>query len=141
MLHHPIGWPEISRKVTRHSLMGWVRAQRRSAAVVALLALLLQLALAFGHVHGLRVGEPAAVAAAVTTGGASGSTQPGRDHQHDDYCAVCAVQALLGGATVAAPPALALPVASPSVGVASAPVAIRVAFQQTAFHSRAPPLS
>lgn len=142
LLHFRYEAGEGSGQVASGSLMGWVRAHQRSAAVTALFALLLQLALAFGHVHVLKAGEPLTVVAAATTGDAAGSTQPDSDHRHHgDYCAICAVMTLLGGAQAAAAPTLLPPLAFVSAARGAADVAIRAASEHAAFRSRAPPRS
>ncbi|MBN8964784.1 MAG: hypothetical protein J0H89_05240 [Rhizobiales bacterium] len=121
--------------------MGWVRTHRRSAAVTALFALLLQLTLAFGHVHGVKAGEPPAAASAAT-GNAAGSSPPDSDHRHnDDYCAICAAMTLLSVAQAAAAPALPPRSGFAAAGLIAADAAVRVAFEHVAFRSRAPPHS
>jgi hypothetical protein len=111
-------------------------------AVVALFALLFQLALAFGHVH-FAPNAPLAVAAVTAGGGDAGTPgQPDTGHKPDnDYCAICAVMTLLTGAQTAASPALVLPADIFSTEIASVAVAVRFASLQVAFRSRAPPLS
>src|SRR5207237_7414658 len=73
--------------------MPWFRAERSLSSYVALLALALQLAVSFGHVHfdGLALGTATAAAAlgpSEPEGGPSGT--PDRD----DVCAICAVISL-----------------------------------------------
>lgn len=128
------------------SLMGWVRMRRRSMAVTALFALLLQIVLSFGHVHiphATGAGGPIAVAAITPdTGGAGGSRQPDGGHRHDDgYCAICAVMTLLSGAQAATAPLLP-PLHDPiSVEITVADAAVGIASEHVAFRSRAPPHS
>ncbi|WP_366145821.1 DUF2946 family protein [Bradyrhizobium sp.] len=117
--------------------MKWVRTNIRLGARLALLALVVQLALSFGHVHAI---------AAQATPSIHSSQQlpaPGSDSdQHpDDFCAICAVMAMASTATAAAPPVLPIPQAfelkHPAVDAPFVPPrSARAAFQ-----SRAPPLS
>jgi len=111
----------------------------------ALFALLLQLALTFGHVHVAHAAggdKPLAVAAAVPGAGqATGSGQPDGDHRHDDYCAICAVMTLLTVASPPVAPALSSPPDPTPAEIAIADAAVRVALEQVAFRSRAPPHS
>src|SRR5262249_26779785 len=76
-----------------------------------LAALVLQLAISFGHVHGLDVGipvEPAEALAPVSTHADDNTANiPATDD--DDYCAICAVISLVGTGRIADAPA-ALPV-------------------------------
>jgi hypothetical protein len=113
--------------------MHWFRSHRRWGWL-ALLALVLQLGLAFGHVHGAHESHPAAVHSV------NGShTDPG--DLGDDYCATCAILALLTTSQIASAPIVPAPAvfASPEVAKTGAPR--RVGLSRTAFQSRAPPLS
>jgi hypothetical protein len=102
---------------------------------MALLALVIQLGLAFGHVHAIHAAQNApSVSAAAPSGPTSGDPD-------DDYCATCAIMALLTGAQTASPPVIAPPVAQPSAEITAAPEVRRVESPRAAFRSRAPPLS
>src|SRR6516165_12418419 len=87
--------------------MHWFRAHLRSSSVVALFALVLSLALSFGHAHLDNLPAPAQIEASGTTAPASGDTP---DHA-DGYCAICAIVHLARVLLPVGPPALALPVA------------------------------
>jgi hypothetical protein len=117
--------------------MRWFQSHRRLSAWMALLALSLQLVLAFGHVHANPSGQAAAMA------NASGPSHPGNggSDDNDDYCATCAMLALLTGAQIASAPVVAPPVGLVSAEIAFAPEAARLIFPRAAFRSRAPPLS
>jgi hypothetical protein len=92
--------------------MGWFRANRRGNLVLALMALAIQFAVGFGHIH-LKAGPgpigPKAVHAALTLDGdAAGPV--GKNHPAADvFCDICATLnlAAVGDAPVA--PMLALP--------------------------------
>jgi hypothetical protein len=108
--------------------------------MAALLALTLQIVLSFGHGHGFDAGPAPSVAG--TSGGASVPSPSGGTGQHDeDYCATCAILALLTGAQTASGPVFVLLVALASAEITVAPEAPRLGASRTAFRSRAPPLS
>jgi hypothetical protein len=118
--------------------MRWFRSSRRRWGWLALLALVLQLGLSFGHVHGTRGDHPAA--AQTTAADASNASDMG-DSSDTDYCATCAILALLTGSQSASAPIFVLPVALASAQIIVAPEAPRLGASRTAFRSRAPPLS
>ena len=101
---------------------------------MALLALTLQLGLAFGHVHATpaRAASLSVLASAQTDIGDTGDT---------DYCATCAILALLTGAQTATAPIVVLAVSLTSAEIAFAPERARIVAQRAPFRSRAPPLS
>jgi hypothetical protein len=115
--------------------MGWFRSHKRPSAWLALLALVFQLGLAFGHVHPIHAGKTA-VAASVAA-----ASHQGSGDSDDDYCATCAVLALLAGAQTASAPVLAPPLAVSSDEITLAPETPRIVSPRAAFRSRAPPLS
>jgi hypothetical protein len=127
------------RVVVRVRAMNWFRLRQRCCGFVALLALAIQLTLSFGHVHGLPTGGPSAVA---TIAGAADTPQPAGGDQHDDdYCAICAVLAMLSGAQTATAPALPVLVAIASDEIPFAIETAPTAVTWIAFRSRAPPIS
>jgi hypothetical protein len=99
--------------------MRWFRRRSREVSCLALLALAMQLALAFGHIHLKDVlGEThssapidASVPASLSDEQrASAHDTDGSHHEHEDeYCAIYAINALIGSAQHAAPPALLVP--------------------------------
>ena len=115
--------------------MGWFRGHRRIGGWLALLALALQLGLAFGHVHHPATGHATEIAAAEP----DGDHGDGDSDRHD--CPSCAILKLLAGAQPGATPVSAMPV--PVAAGAIGPVVETVQAGQTraAFRSRAPPLS
>jgi hypothetical protein len=116
--------------------MRWFRSQRRTWSWIALLALILQLGLSFGHVHGLHADR-----AAAWTVASQPDTSPASSGDDGDYCATCAILAMLSGAQTANTPVFVLPAALGSAEVAALPQAARTVLRRAAFHSRAPPLS
>lgn len=119
--------------------MRWWRQHRRLGARVALLALLLQLALSFGHVHAPQIGQPGATVT-IAADAAAAPQQPADDHG-DDYCAICAVLALLSGAQTAAAPVVSTPAAHAIAVVAIEITTLRLAARHDSFRPRAPPVS
>jgi Protein of unknown function (DUF2946) len=120
--------------------MRWLCSNRRPWAWVALLALTLQLGLAFGHFHGLHAVQPTLTA---TT--AAGNTAPshtnGGDQDDADYCGNCAILALLTGAQTASAPVVAPPAAPATKEVTFLVEAAYIDSRCAAFRSRAPPVS
>src|SRR5581483_10976966 len=101
--------------------MKWFRSNIKSGARLALVALFVQFALSFGHVHALAV--PSALATTLATainagdlavGGKATSQQaPAGKHDSDqrgpDGCAICAVMAMASTVLFSSPPILLLP--------------------------------
>lgn len=117
--------------------MRWLRSHRRLTRWVALFALTLQLVLSFGHVHAPPAGEPAVGASTHADGGAP--AQPA--DRDDDYCAICAILALLSGSHTAPAPTLPALVASTPAEITVAAELARATRPHAAFRSRAPPIS
>lgn len=122
--------------------MRWFRGLgSRFGGWVALVAIALQLVLAFGHVHRdafSHASEIAALTSNVADRGEPASPAPPHDH---DYCAICAVMNLLAGAQGATAPALPVPAATEAAAVVAEPETIRTVDTGAAFQSRAPPLA
>jgi hypothetical protein len=119
--------------------MGWYRSHGRLWSMAALLALTFQIALSFGHGHGFDVGPAPSVAG--TSGNVSVPSPPGGTDHDEDYCATCAILALLAGAQAVNAPVLAPPAALAAAEIALAFEAIRISASRASFQSRAPPLS
>ncbi|ABD08883.1 conserved hypothetical protein [Rhodopseudomonas palustris HaA2] len=118
--------------------MGWVRAKIGWGARLALIALALQFALSFGHVHALDVPAQAIERAA----SAIGPDAPDTDHHHNaaaDLCAICAVVSMAQTALDAAPPALPPRRAAPLHYRIAAVAAADPSPQPGGFQPRAPP--
>jgi len=138
--------------------MNWFRKRLKLGSRLALLALVLQFALSFGHFHAFAVkaapatrASPTEVAPASTEAVLTQTTakETSRKHQpsNDDRdhpagaCAICAVISLAGGALLAAPPVLLLPQAVDLPHLATDAGFLHVQTARSAFQSRAPPLS
>jgi len=121
------------------SPMRWVRSSRRFGAWLALAALVLQLAVSFGHVH--LDGAPRAAivdAAAAAPGSAPLPDQQPGDHAHD-YCAICAAIHLAAGVFVPPAPQVEAPFASQPIEHIDRVTTAFVSARRAPFQSRAPP--
>ena len=122
--------------------MGWIDRHKRHGIVLALLALALQMVVAFGHLHLRGLTQHATVTIAQGTA-AQANTQtptpiPG---DNDDYCAACASIFLASTAFTPAAPLLPVPVAFARVEHDRNAVAALTPRQYLAFRSRAPPIA
>ena len=123
--------------------MSWVQHHRRHGAMLALIALALQLVLAFGHVH-LR--GPGGSSHRVIAGQASLAHPPLQapaqiPSDDDGYCAICASIFLASSAFAPAPPQLLVPASFRRIEHyinAAQPLAEQL---RLAFRSRAPPVA
>jgi hypothetical protein len=107
---------------------------------LALMALGINLALSFGHMHAIGRYEPKALVAAVVP---SDETQTGHhnDGTSDDLCPICMAAVALANSSTVAPPALPRPVAYVFVDRAAEAAVAFVEQARAAFQSRAPPVS
>jgi len=106
-----------------------------------MLALALQLALTFGHVHldGLRGGSSARIEASAGAPAPTGNDGP---NAADDYCALCALTHLAGTLLPASPVVLPLPPAfTPSRCPEPGLCFVLPARRSASFAARAPPLA
>jgi hypothetical protein len=117
--------------------MKWFRSSIRRVSHIALFALAIQFALAFGHFHAI------ATQAAPSIQSIQQLPAPSHDSdQHpDDICAICAVAALAGTAVAATPPALPLPPTIEPARLSTDAPFDRPRPARAAFQSRAPPVS
>jgi hypothetical protein len=124
--------------------MRWVRANLRFGAWCALLALVLQFAISFGHVHAPGAKKGLLLAQLVVPSSAGlpeAPAKPAKPAKHIAYdqCAICASIQLASGLLPGAAPSFALPA---QVGAAWLTDNIDVALAaspQNSFQARAPP--
>jgi hypothetical protein len=86
--------------------MQWFRARRSASSYAALFALVLQLALSFGHVH---LDAPAlgkSTLAAAQKASDPQSVPPGNIPDRDEGCAICAIISLSGALLIPDAPTL-----------------------------------
>jgi hypothetical protein len=124
--------------------MLWFRKKLRLGSWLALVALAINFALAFGHVHAPdRTGserQVALIAASAATDSRQSQKHP-VDHHADYLCPICMAAAAMGNALAPGPPALSVEFADATIDhpidrVRSAPQP-----KHTAFLSRGPPIS
>lgn len=124
--------------------MNWVRSKVRQAALLALLALAVQLVLSFGHFHGdglvhaSSLTAQASVSQQDTAGPLSGAHPDGLAA---DCCGICASIALSGTLLTASAPALPMPACFAVWTEAATADFAQPKLPRAAFHSRAPPRS
>ncbi|CCD99299.1 DUF2946 family protein [Bradyrhizobium sp. STM 3809] len=122
--------------------MSWFRANIRDVSRLALFALLLQFALAFGHVHGSagQAADGGITVAERHTGPAPASQDPDQQPAADS-CAICAVMAMAQSILLSPPPALDLPTAVDIRPLKTIAESFDVVVIGTAFQPRAPPIA
>jgi hypothetical protein len=118
-------------------LVGWFRSRTRWGGVLALLALALQLAVSFGHIHADDLTVTAPRGAEVHTDEGRNSAPDGG--HHDQFCDICATLHALAGGQVAAPPSLPQPLAFGRIEETICARGIIVDPRRAQFQSRAPP--
>jgi Protein of unknown function (DUF2946) len=128
--------------------MKWFRSNIKDGARLALLALLVQFALSFGHVHGFAAQAVAATQSVLSAdhasnGKATPQQAPGKpdSDQPTDVCAICAVMAMAGTVLFATPPILLLPDAVEILQQITDAEFAHLKSTGTAFQPRAPPAS
>lgn len=121
--------------------MGWVCRHRRHGAVLALIALALQIAVTFGHVHLRALAQnPHTISAQRAALADTKSHAPAQiPADNDDYCAICASIFLASSAFAPAPPQLLVPANYQRVEHCFHAASPLVEPLRLAFRSRAPP--
>ena len=130
--------------------MYWIRSRLKRASGLALFALAVQLALSFGHFHGLASADRLSVSAAISVSIDSANSaversKPATPHKSDqdsnDFCAICAVMAMASAALCATPPSLPLPTLFSFNARVEKPEAAPRSSVRVAFQPRGPPAS
>ena len=122
--------------------MGWVHRHKRHGALFALAALVLQIAVSFGHMHldgVIRAPHATAVGAYKVTLAQNSPQLPTQNSGDDDYCAICASIFLVSSSFVAEPPKLPVPLAFTRIERSFSIARGVIAPRRVAFQSRAPP--
>jgi len=124
--------------------MRWFRDHIRHGSWLALLALAINFALAFGHVHasdGAGSERAGSLVAAIAAPDGDRTQDHPADHQADYLCPICTAAAAIGAALAPTPPALPVEFASAAIDQAvESTIAIPHA-PRAAFQSRGPPIS
>jgi hypothetical protein len=123
--------------------MQWFRDNIRHGSWLALVALVINLGLSFGHVHAHQ-GQPArqgTLAASIAS--PDGNQSPGHsdDGQADILCPICMAATAMANALASTPPVLHVEFAEPSVDRTIEPAFALVEPPPAAFQSRGPPIS
>jgi hypothetical protein len=120
----------------------WVCRHRRHGAVLALIALALQIVLAFGHVHLHAAAQnPHARSAQRVALADTKSRAPAQiPADNDDYCAICASIFLASSAFAPAPPQLLVPANFQRIEHCFSVARPLTHSPRLAFRSRAPPV-
>ncbi len=122
--------------------MRWFRDNVRHGSWLALVAIVINLAISFGHVHVAgQVSDRGLIAAAL------GATDHGKAPAHpdspfgDDLCPICIATSAIANGMAAAPPAIPLQLeAAVFVDRPIAVVRLAVSLSRAPFQSRGPPL-
>ncbi|UFZ07410.1 DUF2946 family protein [Bradyrhizobium ontarionense] len=122
--------------------MSWFRTNIKDVSRLALFALLLQFALAFGHVHWLagQAQDGGGVTVAERDTGSSPASQDPDQQPSPDGCAICAVMAMAQSILLSPAPVLTLPDAVAFRLPDAIPASAAAVVISTAFQPRAPPL-
>ena len=123
--------------------MSWVQHHRRHCAVLALVALALQIVLAFGHVHlrGLGGNSHPIIARQASLAHPPLQAPAQIPSDDDDYCAICASIFLASSAFTPAPPQLLVPANFQRVEHCFNAACPHAESLRLAFRSRAPPVA
>ncbi|MEO6840448.1 MAG: DUF2946 domain-containing protein [Bradyrhizobium sp.] len=138
--------------------MKWFRSNIKHGTRLALLALAMQLALSFGHFHGLAAQAAPAIQSGIQSAAVAPDAararglasveqgqKPASDHDSDrqtnDACAICAVIAMANAVLFSTPPLLQLPQAVELLYLTTDAEFIHLNSIRVAFQPRAPPIS
>jgi hypothetical protein len=125
--------------------MRWFRDHIRQGSWFALIALAINLALAFGHIHasdGSGTERAGSLIAAIAAPQGDGTTQNHpADHPADYLCPICMAAAAMGTALAPAPPALPVEFADATIDHAIEQTTAVPQPPRAAFRSRGPPIS
>jgi hypothetical protein len=128
--------------------MHWFRSHSRLGSCLALSALALQLALSFGHIHLEDILRDTSTAIEASTDESSSDERHSdalpadrEHHEHEDeYCAIYAINGLLGSAQSTEPPALPLPLLLSRVRLSAGYEARLADRRHVLSQARAPPI-
>ena len=121
--------------------MQLLRAHQTSGARLALLALLVQIAVSFGHVHGDDLvpvlSERGTGAPPLSSVPRNNPGSPATDH---DFCAICACIALAGSLVLPQPPGIVVAIVLQRIVLAERALLLVSTDQSRHFQARAPPV-
>jgi hypothetical protein len=121
--------------------MRLLRAHQTSGAWLALLALLVQIAVSFSHVHRddlvLVLAERGTATPPLTSAPRNDQDSPSRDH---DFCTICACIALAGSLILPRPPDIVIAIVVQRIVLADRVSLLVSTDQHRNFQARAPPV-
>jgi DUF2946 family protein len=121
--------------------MRWFRDNIRQGSWAALIALVINLALSFGHVHAIDgTGRHSGALVAAVAAGADQKQDPADDHA-DDLCPICLATAAIANAFAPAPPVVRVEFVIGTIAHGIEQAFAIVEPRRAAFQSRGPPLS
>jgi hypothetical protein len=128
-------------KATLRLKMRWFRDHIRHGSWLALVAIAINFAVAFGHVHAPDRADSERSSAALSAASGAPDSDQTPNHPADDLCPICMAAAAMGTAFAPTPPALPVEFAAVAIDRAIEQ-AFAVAYTpRAAFQSRAPPFS
>lgn len=125
--------------------MRWFRDNSGRGSWLALIALVINLSLSFGHIHSfdgraVSAGPLAKLVSAATHDERGKPAHPG-DDRVDTLCPICMASSSIAAALLSIPPALAVDFVVSATGPPTTPSVFRLARSRVAFQSRGPPLT
>jgi hypothetical protein len=120
--------------------MNWFRRSRRSGGWLALFALAFQLAVSFGHVHGLETSAGTTGSALAQADNPSAARGSKKAPASPDVCAICAVMALTASSVVPTAPQPLVVLTDVRVHFRPATETALSVAAYAAFRARAPPV-
>jgi hypothetical protein len=120
--------------------MGWVDRHKRRGAVLALIALALQIVLSFDHVHLHGLPQNSHYRIVQRTATAQTAPQAPANNPSDDYCAICASIFLASSTFTPTPLQLSVPAKFQRIEHSFTVAGARIEPLRLAFRSRAPPV-
>jgi hypothetical protein len=143
-----VTWPtltDLDRKSLDVNAMRWFRDNLRQGSWLALLALVVNLSLSFGHVHAAdgKVVSAGLLAEIAAVAGQDDGSRPSHpvDGHADLLCPICAASSAIAAGLISAPPVLPVEFSVAVVGRNAAPDPVRIDPPRAGFQSRGPPLS
>jgi hypothetical protein len=124
--------------------MYWFRQHVRHGSWLALIALVINLALAFGHVHGFagKVSERSGVLIAAIASADGGQNRHSPPDGHPDYlCPICMATAAMSNGLASTPPVLHVEFAVAGIDHPIDHFRFLLQPPRAAFESRGPPIS
>jgi hypothetical protein len=123
--------------------MRWFRDNIGHGSWLALIALAINIALSFGHVHAIggHRSERDLIVASIPSSDSRQTPDHSDDGKADDLCPICMAAAAMGTALASTPPALPVEFADAAIDHAIEHAVAIPPTRRAAFQSRGPPIS